>query len=288
MNLKKQIKSKKRLLYNFLNEERWDARKRILNSWEEQHKPDSVILFTTHKCASMFMETLFTIISKGSEYKVVDYASIIYGLGDKVDIGSPYEDYLSANYYNLYKTKGEIYAPQRRALDFPGRTRFKHIFFLRDPRDVLVSAYYSFGYTHSTPTNTEHIAKFEKSRNKIKEQGIDDYALEQVETWIKPLYEDYQKLRESADNYLYLQYDLFKDNTTSFIQKIGNYLDIQIDDTTISKLIEIAQPTQTVENQSSHKRSGKSRQFVEKLTPETVGLLNEKLASVLAYWEFEV
>ena len=50
-----------------------------------------------------------------------------------------------------------------------------HIVQVRDPRDILVSQYFSFGWFH--PTNTWDGTRF-KERRKIQSMSIDDYAME--------------------------------------------------------------------------------------------------------------
>ncbi|MGK7926886.1 MAG: sulfotransferase, partial [Spirulina sp.] len=128
-------------------------RGRLRNAARNLERPRSILFYTSHKCASTFVGKLLDTICKKSQYEIIDYAGTIWGAGDRLKhIESPYELFLERAYSDLYSLHGKIYAPQREYLDFPGRTKFKHIFFLRDPRDVLISAYYSFGFTHLEPS----------------------------------------------------------------------------------------------------------------------------------------
>ncbi len=249
-------------------------------------RPRSIIFYTTHKCASTFVQRLFEIISKNAEYELVDYAGTIWGAGDRFkNIESPYELFLERAYSDLYSLNGKIYGPQREYLDFPGRNKFKHIFFLRDPRDVLVSAYYSFAFTHTKPLRSGDRDVFLQQRAQIQEQEIDAYVLEQAEEWIVPFYQNYQKLRDTADDYLYLQYALFINDTAEFIKKISDFCALSPSEKEIRILMQEASPVQ-IREKMTHKRSGKTGQYLEKLRPETIEKLNDILADVLREWEF--
>lgn len=262
-------------------------KREVLAAYQSLNQPPSVIFFTTHKCASTFVAPLLKTITDHSDYQVKNYASAIWSLGNRVDLGSSYEDFLEKAYDRLYKTKGEIYAPQRRPLDFLGREKFKHIFFWRDPRDVLVSAYYSFGYNHSLPKGKKHQQDFSEGRKKIKGQGIDDYAKEAAVSWLMPIYEKYQEILETSSSYIYLSYDEFKDDTWEFIHKMANFLEVDIPDEQAEKLVQKASPVQTNKQLKQHKRSGKSKQYLEELQPETVQFLNQTFADSLFYWNFK-
>lgn len=268
---------------------KYKTKQELIATGNYLNKPQSVIFYTTHKCASVFMNSLFsTVANHSTEYEFKDYASVIWSLGDYIfEFGESYEDFLEKGYDLLYKTKGYIYAPQRMPLDFPGRENFKHIFFLRDPRDVLVSGYYSFGYSHNLPPHgKKRKYSFTENRKNIQEQGIDNYAKEATINWILPVYNQYKFLLESSNSYLYLTYDEFKDNTVNFIQKINYFLDVKIPDNEVKKLAGTAKPIQNKEDINKHQRSGKSKQYKKELNPETIKYLNETLSDILNYWNF--
>lgn len=263
------------------------TKQEIVRAWESLNQPKSVIFYTTHKCASVFISKLLITLTQNSQYEVKDYASAIRDLGDQINVENPYENFLEQASDQLYQTKGKIYAPQRKLLDFPGRENFKHIFFLRDPRDVIVSAYYSFGYSHGIPKATKQQEKQRKQRQKIQQQGIDNYAKESAIGWLN-LYMKYRELLESSDSYLYLSYDEFKDNTLEFINKIVSFLEINISDQEAKKLAKEASPISEQKDITKHKRSGKSQQYKEELKPETINYLNETFSEILDYWQFQI
>ncbi|AFZ44900.1 sulfotransferase [Halothece sp. PCC 7418] len=261
----------------------------ILEAKHSLEKPPSVLFFTTHKCASSFISPLFRAITRNSNYNLKDYAGAIWQLGDNIDLDQEKPNFLG-NFLQdtgdrLFFRRGEIYAPLRVPVDFPERHHFKHIFFLRDPRDVLVSAYYSFGFTHAWPKNSKARERYRIKREAIQQQTIDDYVISEAKNWLTR-YSKYQELLETSDSYVYLKYDDFQSDTVGFIQTITNYLDISLPSEEIEQLASKASPIQSTKDETKHKRSGKSKQYLEELKPDTVRALNEKFSDMLCYWNF--
>lgn len=263
----------------------------ILKAKESLDQPPSVLFFTIHKCASTFIPPLLRTITRNSNYELKDYAGAIWNLGDQLDIGQDQENFLSSFLENtadrLFFRKGEIYAPLRIPVDFSERKNFKHILFLRDPRDVLVSSYYSFGFTHAEPKNAKARKRAQTKRQLIQQKGIDNYSLDAARNWLLPTYSKYKDFYESAESCLYLRYRDFQNDPFKFITSLVKYLDIVIPEQEIEQLAAQASPVQVSTDNTKHKRSGKSKQYLEELNPEIIKALNEVFAEVLDYWDFE-
>ena len=195
--------------------------------------------------------------------------------------------FLELAYDHLYRMHGELYAPQRMPLNFPGLSTMKHIYFLRDPRDVLVPGFHSFAFTHKPPRQPKARTAFETRRKALEDQGLEACALKKAETWIKPVFSRYRQLREEADSILYLSYDDFLESPANFMEQIATYLGVQIDKAVLNKLAIRAAPVTKVVQNNAHKRSGRSGQFKTALTSEMQLRLNGLLAEKLAYWNFD-
>lgn len=100
------------------------------------------------------------------------------------------------------------------------------------------------------------------------------------------MYKDYQRLYETAESKLYLQYDQFKDDTPEFIHRISMFLGLEVPKDIIDRLSREASPVRQGAPQLKHKRSGNSKQWETELKPETVEELNRKLHPILEYWNF--
>lgn len=250
--------------------------------------PQSTIFFTTHKCASTFVSQFLPLVTRIGNLKHLDYAKDIYGLGNEISAIDPFE-FMSLNSDFLFSPTGEIYGPIRRPVSIKNLSKFKAIFFLRDPRDVAVSAYHSFGFSHVLPTHTERREKFLKEREKIKQEGIDQYALRAVEEWILPTFGEYANLYDEAGKSIFISYDQYIDNPRELIGRTLSFMEIEgFPENIVTQLANLASPIQktTSGKNPQHKRSGRSRQFDDELKPETIGQLNHLLSDVLNRWDF--
>lgn len=246
---------------------------------------DSVIFFTTHKCASNFISKLLETIDKNTEFTHFDYGGLVGSVADKINQKAPFEPYLNKNYKHLFNSRGEIYGPQRRPLNFSSINLYKKIFFLRDPRDVLISSFYSFGKTHAPPSQKILKLDFYKEREKINSLGLEKYAIYKSDE-ILNIYLSYKNLKEMSESCIYLKYDDYVTDTSYFLKTIFNFLNISIDQMEIDKLISLADPIQPTKDDTKHKRSGKLDQWKSELSRETQKKLNEKFNDILKYWEF--
>lgn len=246
--------------------------------------PESVYFYTFHKCASTLFSSYVLKNLKGLLH--VDYAARIYQ-------GKLSEKVLD------FREKGFVYGPIRlsanpayptyRMLIEPlSRHEFvrdkRAIFFVRDPRDILVSAYYSFGYTHSL-SDVQHIREIqEASRKKIQSRSLDEYVLEHADTqarYFATLYE----LSRACERGVVLRYEDLVDNFDSFIGQLCSY--VAIDDEVVREIYRRSRPRKQ-EDASSHRRSGQIGSFRDKLKEETVALLNGRLEGTLKMFGYEV
>ena len=286
MNIKKTI-------YKFLSKLGFKVftkkQKRILlrkNKLSNSSNFDSVIFFTTHKCASNFISKLLETVDKNTEYIHYDYGGLVGSVADKIKQKAPFEPYLNKNYKHLFNSKGEIYGPQRRPLNFLSINSYKKIFFLRDPRDVLISSFYSFGKTHAPPSQKILKSDFYKEREKINSLGLEKYAIYKSDE-ILEIYLSYKNLKEMSESCIYLKYDDYALDTSYFLNTVFNFLNISIDQMEIDKLISLADPIQLTEDDTKHKRSGTLGQWKSELSKETQKKLNVKFQDILKYWEFD-
>ena len=149
-----------------------------------------------------------------------------------------------------------------------------------------MSAYYSYGYTHELPSSNLIIDEFLERRKKIQNENIDDFVLREVKTWILPVFEKYQHLHKNSLNPLFLKYDEYINDTQSFIRKIFQFVNLD-NEKLILELAHNVNPVQAKELVNSHQRSGKSRQWENKLNSNTQNKLFKDLKCHLEYWDFQ-
>ncbi len=168
--------------------------------------------------------------------------------------------------------------------------KFKKIFFLRDPRDVVVSAFYSFGGSHSLPLNSVEHRRISQEKELYNSYSIDDFALKFLLPSLKSLWHDYMKLSQSTDpsRILICRYSDFALNTKSFLKNIASFasVDMNIFNLHIDSLASAASPIRSKTKASSHKRSGQIGQWKDALSINTSEMIVNQLSLEMDYFGF--
>ena len=261
------------------------AAQEILN--QKKFKKKSSLIWTTNKSASVYLRKVINEINKYSEFKAFDYSGAIWSLAGRINLDNPYD---IERISSLYRTHGEIYVPLRTPFEFEGRENFKNIFFLRDPRDLLVSRYYSIAFSHKLPYQELNSEEFLKKRNQARSLGIDNFCLKEVEEWIIPHFIKFRSLRESSKESFIFKYEKFIESPELFLTQFLDSIEVTLPDSIQNKLVKLSK-IPTIQNSKhyklkSHYRSGKSRQFESELEESTLEELNKKLKEIIIYLDF--
>jgi hypothetical protein len=247
---------------------------------KKNKKTKSVYFITMHKCGStIFKEILNNIIG----LKHVDYAGRVHE---------------NTNYSEFnFRKNGYIYGPLMIAEknSIPGyrlldnhisnfKTHFKSriIFMVRDPRDIIVSAYHSFGKTHKL-SNDNTIAQFQLlNRNRIQRTTIDEYAYSEVEK-IRLNFRKIIDLSKLESDNIILKYEDLIDDFNAFWDNISNF--VEINQHIRDNFFNATRPRQELAN-DSHKRSGKTKQYISELSVNTIDMINEHLKEEIKFFKY--
>lgn len=122
----------------------------------------SIVVFTLHKSASMLIHNLCNKLSQDAGIRYVSPNIANSGIDARVLL----------NNKEIWRSLGTCFAPVRFYVDVPNIEEYQIILHLRDPRDVLVSMYYSYCFIHKGEIqgNTGY-------RKEIADQGIDHFVL---------------------------------------------------------------------------------------------------------------
>jgi hypothetical protein len=252
----------------------WEFLKRCRGASHE-----SVYFYTFHKCAS----TLFSryVLKNVQGLRHVDYAGEIFR-GKKPSI--------------VFQPKGCIYGPIRLSarqhevycslVQPTSRLEFVKdklaIFMVRDPRDILISAYYSFGYTHGFSPVQEIRNRQVEMRKELQSKTIDEYVLERAVS-IRDNFETVSRLSQACERSVVLRYEDMIDNWELFASDLTKYITIK--PAVLRQVYEKSRPREK-EVLSSHRRSGQVGNFRLKLKPETIGSLDITFAAVLERFRY--
>jgi len=236
----------------------------------------SIIVFSIHKSASTFLNILIRMLSDASGLIRIDPAS--YFAYNQEDVKKKLLSKKVLN--NLFRTKGFIYGPIRWNIAIQNIEKYKILLILRDPRDVLVSYYYSMRYSHVVIHND-----ILQERELASKMTIDEYVLYVVNEFLI-VYRDYMKIF-NLSNVKFIKYEDMINNPQQFLKDVQNFLNINLNEEDYQKCLRELTPNIGKEDVFKHKRSGKTKQFIEKLEKDTVKRLNTILHDVIEYYGFE-
>ena len=259
---------------------------------------ESVFFYTFHKCASSLFAGF--VLPRVDGLTSVNYAAQIF----RGEI-----DESSARERIMFHPSGQLYGPLRLSANPSSRARallIDHcatedfvreriaVFLVRDPRDILVSAYYSFGFTHPWSPDPVIRAQQEIRRAAISAQTIDEYACanapllaqqfalagrlrhacsRSVLLRYEDMIHDWPVFEEALQRHLRLAPSAFRGGTRirQWLRALQRHL--RLAPSALMEMRARITPRQT-EDTSAHQRSGATGSHARKLTPETVQVLD--------------
>ena len=187
-----------------------------------KHSCESVFFYTFHKCAS----TLFGsyVLKNIRGLRNVDHTRHI----EEMHAGKA-----------VFKENGYVYGPIRLSV-LPGSPVHEHfvepvsderfikdriaVFLIRDPRDVLVSSYYSFGFAHTAAEGGPWCC-VSGERSLPVEKTINDYVLEAAPA-VRNGFEKIGELSSACRRSVVLRYEDIIFDWERFAGDLTRYLDI--------------------------------------------------------------
>lgn len=160
--------------------------------------------------------------------------------------------------------------------------KFNIICLIRDPRDVIVSSYFSYYFTHVENKNS-----YLKEITKNVIPDLNTYTLEEG---ITPAFEELGLVSSFLQpNLTVYKYEDFwfnkKDFCLDLIERINFPLDEKLFSLAFNDLVE---PSTAVEGivKSGHLRNGNPGEYKQKLSKDTINFINEKYKPILELYNY--
>lgn len=262
----------------------------------QQEKVFGFFVYSLPKSASVFLYQLF---KDFSIEKNMPYFSIHN------------QPKVENNLYNHKQLNSNIkesfcFCPQRNFLihkdeEFVHISELQHILQVRDPRDILVSQYFSEGWTHNTKSWDE---KRHEERKNIQKMSIDDYCISRAtdkgliigSAKVDPsmpfsLLERYQPAVQlkmlPLPNCTFVKYEDMVTNFRNWLSQVISPLQFSDDLSVVEKYYEKYKDEFILEEeQMSHKRKITPGDHKEKLQSKTIEKLNDIFSDVLDNFDY--
>ncbi|MCW3086368.1 MAG: Sulfotransferase domain protein [Bacteroidetes bacterium] len=233
----------------------------------------SVYIFSTHKCASTFLNVLIKDLSQREQKTHIDMEGYLTTRPEVRD-----SLYLDEKFTTeLLNRKGFYFGVFRYPFEkLAVRPEQKIILVLRDPRDILTSQFFSIAYSHPVYTD-----KFMQKRAHALEAGIDQHVMDMSDRFLKT-YTGYLQKYIGQPNVLLILYEDLISNFQESLLKMLHFIDYSKKEETL-KYWEANNPfIPQTEDIQRHKRKMLPGDHKEKLQEKTIAELNKKFAAILS------
>ena len=191
-------------------------------------------------------------------------------------------------YIHIFQPKGYAYTVFGGFVEgIPDIEQYQTVIMVRDPRDLLVSGYYSYAHSHKMPKSKEKVDDFLEFRSRVQNMSVDEYALE-IGEGLKGRLQKYANLCQTNANVAVLKYEDMIADFPNWLDTLLTFCQLQISASLRNALIEEANQAKQKkkEDVSQHRRQVTPGDHVRKLKPETISRLNEMFAEILHQFQY--
>lgn len=242
-------------------------------------KDESLLLLSCNRAATQLVEEVLRIIYEkgGGQYIALNRYLFFCDKDAKKHIVDV--EYMSG----LMKHRGFFYGQQGPFDNHVTFRNYKLVLMSRDPRDLLVSHFFSLSQAH-IPKNKDFVKRIRNAQ----EMGIQKYVLleENVSYYRKSL-EQVITLRKKP-NTLFWKYEDMMDDFFAFQEACQLFVNESIDtelSIELNSLYKKPAESSNVDN-TRHRRSGAWGQFKTALEPDVIHELNEQFRDILESLEY--
>lgn len=263
--------------------------KLISGAHENDSKHPSIIHFSFNKAATQYVKSVLRRCA-------FENGIVPVGIHEYAFVSDfPYLDHLSAEemkeYSHIFKENGYLYSVFGGMIEgIPHLDRYKIILVARDPRDILVSSYYSIAYSHPVPKRTGNKYKdFMSKRINARNSDINEYAISQCNRILGAFMKYQSLLLDKYENVYLTTYEKMTCDFQEWLNDLTRYCELNMSQNLMRSLLnenEWMKPKE--ENIYEHVRKARPGDYKEKLDPNTIDYLNVKFASILNRYHYKI
>ncbi len=242
----------------------------------------SVLAFAMPKSGSVLLDRMLREVC--AELKL-SYVSI---MEEFFRLGIP-DNLFPADTANIFVGQGYCYGGFRylpKSFEIPIIGEAKKILLVRDPRDMLVSHYFSMLKSH--PERGKALQSSEqkmKSRELAQELAIDDYALRMAKRFLIFL-QHYQHLCETEQVKVYRYEDVIY-RKADWLSDICAFFDWPVAASACATIAARHDVIPSAEDEANHIRQVHPGNYKKKLQPATIEQLDAEFAATMQFFGYE-
>lgn len=242
------------------------------------NRTDSLFLMSMHKCGSTLLNNLSKAICQEARLPLVDIPGSLFVAGIENQFWENYQP-LRDCFIDGYIYGGLRFMPGI-LKNHPVFLKSRKLFFTRDPRDALVSQYFSFAYSHVIPKQGSLNDRLTKIRAEAQNTAIDDWCLQASENSIQRWTDMISVIGNDPLTTLLRYEDLIFDKLT-LVNHICAFYGCELSENTRKGIAQHFDIVPDKEQPDKHIRFVRPGNHKDKLKPETIEIINQKYAPIL-------
>jgi hypothetical protein len=240
----------------------------------------SIVFFTHYRCASMMLVQRLNDLIEGLGYRQINYQGYVHPW--PIEKREKFQrDREEHERVGRFVAQGRFYAPLRYFVDIPHLDQYKVLLVLRDPRDVLVSRYYSERFAHVRLDKG-----FLDHCRKVEDMTIEEFVVGYTDD-VGAHYRLFMEHAADLEHAHVVPYEEVIADFAGFLRGVNEYASLGRSEEEILEIAGRESFSVSSEDKYSHKRSVKARNFEEKLPAETIAVLNRELGDILDHFGWE-
>lgn len=241
----------------------------------------SIISMSMHKAGSTIADSILVDILEAKGMQIDRIALLVSG--------SPLpEREVFINYQDQMSLTGVYYGIARGPYvsEMPIIDKMKIVVQVRDPRDCLTSAYFSFKTSHRLPQDPAKRDAFLERRKMLEGLDIDAYVLSQTGGYKNRL-KILKDIVESHDDALMLKYEDMVEHTETWLAQLSDFVGQPITPDLRAKLGNKIDFSVTSEDAGRHKRQVTPGDHRRKLATETITEMSRRLSPEMIWFGYQ-
>ena len=251
-----------------------------------EDRPCGFVL-SVRKSGSTLLSKIIRQLAKANQVPVVSISNTAF------EQNITFSEWKNCDSLNQIIRDGAVYIGFRALPDFLVENSLfkkrKKIFLVRDPRDAVVSQYFSTAYSHTIPKESKSNfggprESLLRNREIARNQPIDDFVLKHCESFNRTISSYIPLLR--SDHIKIYRYEDVVLNKRTWIQEIANFLDFELSLSELDDILEMVDIVPSQENPEKFIRKVIPGDHTEKLNAETVEKLDHVFGKILDIFNY--